>query len=42
MGKISEMLRLHVRFEENELFPLIERLVPESELEQIAGHRRDV
>jgi hemerythrin HHE cation binding domain-containing protein len=42
LGEISEALRLHVRFEEDELFPLIERLVPSGRLEQIARHRRDV
>lgn len=42
LSEISEALRLHVRFEEDELFPLIERLVPWERLEQIARHRRDV
>jgi hemerythrin-like domain-containing protein len=42
LGEISEALRLHVRFEEDELFPLIERLVPSARLEEIAGHRREV
>jgi len=42
LGEISELLRLHVRFEEDELFPLIERLVPLDELEELASHRRDV
>ena len=42
MAEISEALRLHVRFEEDELFPLIERLVPLERLEEIAGHRREV
>lgn len=42
MSEISEVLRLHVRFEEDELFPLIERLVPIDRLEEIAGHRREV
>ncbi|MDQ4145335.1 MAG: hemerythrin domain-containing protein [Actinomycetota bacterium] len=42
LGQISELLRLHVRFEEDELFPLIERLVPAEELEELATHRREV
>jgi hypothetical protein len=42
LGEISETLRLHVRFEEDELFPLIERLVPPGRLEELAGHRREV
>lgn len=42
LGEISEVLRLHVRFEEDELFPLIERLVPSDRLEEVAGHRREV
>lgn len=42
MTEISEALRLHVRFEEDELFPLIEKLVPIDRLEEIAGHRREV
>jgi hypothetical protein len=42
MTEISEALRLHVRFEEDELFPLIEKLVPRARLEEIAGHRREV
>ncbi len=42
LGEISENLRLHVRFEEDELFPLIERLVPSARLEELAGHRREV
>ncbi len=40
--EISETLTLHVRFEEDELFPLIERLVPSSELDELADHRREV
>jgi hypothetical protein len=31
-----------VRFEEGELFPLIERLVPEDELQDLAAGRREV
>ncbi len=42
MTEISEAMRLHVRFEEDELFPLIEKLVPLERLEEIAGHRREV
>ncbi len=42
LGEISELLRLHVRFEKDELFRLIERLVPISELEELATHRREV
>ena len=40
---ISRILTDHVRFEEKELFPLIERLIPEAELEDLAtAGRRDV
>lgn len=42
MTEISEALRLHVRFEEDELFPLIEKIVPLDRLEEVAGHRREV
>jgi hemerythrin-like domain-containing protein len=42
LAEISELLRLHVRFEEDELFPLIERLVPLDELVELATHRREV
>lgn len=42
MSEISEALRLHVRFEEDELFPLIEKLVPLERLEEVAAHRREV
>lgn len=42
MTEISEALRLHVRFEEDELFPLIETIVPKDRLEEVAGHRREV
>ncbi|HEU4866568.1 MAG TPA: hemerythrin domain-containing protein [Actinomycetota bacterium] len=42
MAEIAETLRLHVRFEEDELFPLIEKLVPLDRLEEVAGHRREV
>jgi hemerythrin-like domain-containing protein len=42
MREVAEVLRRHVRFEEDEVFPLIERLVPFDRLEEIAGHRREV
>ena len=42
MREISETLRSHVRFEEGELFPLIERLVPSDSLNELATHRREV
>jgi hemerythrin-like domain-containing protein len=42
MTEISEALRLHVRFEEDELFPLIEKVVPPERLDEIAAHRREV
>jgi hemerythrin-like domain-containing protein len=42
LREISETLRLHVRFEEDKLFPLIERLVPSDSLNELATHRRDV
>ncbi|HEX2180329.1 MAG TPA: hemerythrin domain-containing protein [Actinomycetota bacterium] len=42
LGEVSEVLRLHVRFEEDELFPLIERLVSSDRLHDAAGHRREV
>lgn len=42
MIEISEVLRLHVRFEEDELFPLIEKLVPAERLDEVAAHRREV
>lgn len=42
MAEIAEALRLHVRFEEDQLFPLIEELVPTDRLDEIAGHRREV
>jgi hemerythrin-like domain-containing protein len=39
--EIAEVLEKHVRFEEQELFPMIERLVPEDDLLDLAkaGHR---
>ena len=43
LSDISSLLKEHVRFEEQELFPLIERLVPEDELQDLAtAGRRDV
>ena len=43
LNKISDLLTAHVRFEEKELFPLVERLVPEDELHDLAtAGRRDV
>lgn len=42
MTEISEVLRLHVRFEEDELFPLIEKLVSPERLDEVAAHRREV
>jgi hemerythrin superfamily protein len=43
LGQISRILTEHVRFEEKELFPLIERLIPEDQLQDLAtAGRRDV
>lgn len=42
LGEIGELLRRHVRFEEDQLFPLIERLVPSEQLEELATHRRKI
>ena len=43
LEQISRMLTEHVRFEEQELFPLVERLVPEEDLQDLATvGRRDV
>lgn len=43
LGEISSLLTRHVRFEEQELFPLVERLVSEEELLDLASSgRRDV
>lgn len=43
LGEIAALLETHVRFEEQELFPLIERLVPEDQLQDLAtAGRRDV
>jgi hemerythrin-like domain-containing protein len=43
LGEISRILTQHVRFEEKELFPLIERLIPEDQLQDLAtAGRRDV
>lgn len=35
LGELGETLRSHVRLEENELFPLIERVVPASDLGRV-------
>lgn len=43
LDRISTLLSEHVRFEEQELFPLIERLIPEETLMDLATvGRRDV
>ena len=43
LEKISKLLTEHIRFEEQELFPLIERLIPEHDLVDLATvGRRDV
>ena len=43
LGSIAELLQAHVRFEEQELFPLIEELLSEDELMDLASTgRRDV
>lgn len=42
LREISGALRGHVRFEEDELFPLIEQVVGSETLEERAAHRRDV
>ena len=43
LGEISRILTEHVRFEEKELFPLVERLIPEEQLRDLATTgRRDV
>jgi hemerythrin-like domain-containing protein len=43
LGEISRIFTEHVRFEEKELFPLIERLIPEDQLQdQATAGRRDV
>jgi hemerythrin-like domain-containing protein len=43
LGHISRILTEHVRFEEKELFPLIERLIPEDQLQDlVTAGRRDV
>jgi hypothetical protein len=42
LGEISRILTEHVRFEEKELFPLVERLIPEEQLRDLATGRRDV
>lgn len=43
LSEISRILTEHVRFEEKELFPLIESLIPEDDLRDLATDgRRDV
>lgn len=43
LNQISELLTEHVRWEERELFPLIEQLIPDEELSDLAtSGRRDV
>jgi hemerythrin-like domain-containing protein len=43
LDQIAELLIDHVRFEEQELFPLVEKLVPEDLLTELAtAGRRDV
>lgn len=42
LTELSDTLRAHVRFEEDQLFPLIEQLVPSEALEERATRRRDV
>ena len=41
--RVSKLLTQHVRFEEQDLFPLVERLVAEEDLMELAtAGRRDV
>jgi hemerythrin-like domain-containing protein len=43
LARISQLLIEHVRFEEQQLYPLIEELVPEDDLRELAtSGRRDV
>jgi hypothetical protein len=43
LTQIADLLTEHVRFEEQELFPLVEKLIPGTELEDLAvAGRRDV
>ena len=43
LAEIADLLTDHVRFEEQELFPLVEELVPEDILKEMAvSGRRDV
>lgn len=43
LSKVSDLLTEHVRFEEKELFPMVERLVSDIELNDLATvGRRDV
>lgn len=42
LARLSQMLTAHVRFEEKELFPLVEELVGEAGLADLAEARRTV
>lgn len=43
LSSIATLLTGHVRFEEQEVFPLVEKLIPQEELEDLAtSGRRDV
>jgi hemerythrin superfamily protein len=43
LRRISDLLTEHVRLEEKELFPLVEQLIPDGELEDLGTvGRRDV
>ncbi len=42
LRRIPDLLTEHVRFEEGELLPLVERLVPEADLQDLAAGRREV
>lgn len=43
LGELAKMLSSHVRFEEDQLFPAIERTVPDEELHRLGtAGRRDV
>lgn len=43
LGRTADLLTEHVRFEERELFPLVEELIPEADLDELATvGRRDV
>jgi hemerythrin-like domain-containing protein len=40
LRELGELLRAHVRLEENQLFPLIERVVPERDLQDVSFAER--